>query len=396
MKINTDEKLIEEFLSRNAVEIVVKDSLREKLRSGRQLRIKFGVDVTNPMLHLGHAVNLWKMRELQELGHKVVFLIGDFTSLIGDPTGKSKARPKRTSEQIDKDAKEYRRQVLKVLLSDSKVFEERRNSEWYKKMRVNEFLDLMAMLTHGRLIQRDMFQKRIKDGEEIYMNEMLYPMLQGYDSVMLESDLTVIGNDQLFNELMGRFYQERFGQKPQDIMTTIITPGIDGGEKMSKSIGNFVAITDEPEEKFGKLMSIADNLIVQYLQVYTKLPFAEIGTIEDGIKAGQNPRDAKMRLAFEVVKMYHGEKVATEAQENFINKFQKKETPDEMPEFDLAGRNIVEALSESKLTSSNGEARRLIEQKGVKINDTVVESTETVVKSGDIIKKGKRFFIRIK
>jgi len=246
MKIDTDEKKIEKYLSRNLEEIITLDEFRKKIKTKNQMRIKYGVDVTNPMLHLGHAVNLWKMRELQEMGHKVIFLIGDFTSLIGDPTGKSQTRPKRTKEQIERDAKEYQKQVSKILLTDKEVFEVRRNSEWYKKMKAEELLSLMSLITNARLMERDMFQKRVKEGKEIYEHEIVYPILQGYDSVMLKSDLTIIGSDQLFNEMVGRIYQEKFHQKPQVVMTTTITPGTDGGEKQSKSIGNFVAIMDPP------------------------------------------------------------------------------------------------------------------------------------------------------
>lgn len=388
------DKGLEKFLNRNLEEVITLDEFKKKAK--KPMRIKYGVDVTNPMLHLGHAVNLWKMRELQEMGHKVVFLIGDFTSLIGDPTGKSKTRPKRTKAEIDRDAKEYLKQVSKVLLTDKKVFEVRRNSEWFSKMKVEEFLSLLSMVTHARLIQRDMFQKRIKESEEIYMHELLYPLLQGYDSVMLKSDLTIIGSDQLFNEMMGRFYQERFGQEPQVIMTTTITPGLDGGEKMSKSLGNFVAITDEPKEKFGKLMSIPDNLINKYLQVYTQIPLTEVLKIETSMKSGSNPRDAKMHLAYEVVKMYHGEKEAELQKDNFINTFVKKEAPTDIPEYKAKkDESVIDVLVNSKICSSKSDARRAIEQGGVSIDDKKITDIKAVAVSG-ILKKGKRYFVKIK
>lgn len=396
MKVNTDEKKIEKFLSRNLEEIITLDEFKKKIKEKKQLRIKYGVDVTNPMLHLGHAVNLWKMRELQEMGHKVVFLIGDFTSLIGDPTGKSQTRPRRTKEEIERDAREYQKQVLKILSADKEVFEVRRNSEWYGKMKAEELLSLMSLITNARLMERDMFQKRAKEGKEIYEHEIVYPILQGYDSVMLKSDLTIIGSDQLFNEMVGRVYQEKFSQEPQIVMTTTITPGTDGGEKMSKSIGNFVAIMDSPREKFGKLMSIPDNLIVQYLKVYTQIPLEEVVKTERELKDGANPRDAKLKLAYEIVKLYHGEKVSNSEHENFIKTFSKKEIPEEIKEVKVKSKNILDVLVEVGFCSSKGEARRNILQGGVTVSGEVVKDFNFEVKPGDVIKKGKRHFVRVK
>jgi len=390
------DKQLDKFLEKNLEEIITLDEFKNKLKTKKQLRIKYGVDVTNPMLHLGHAVNLWKMRELQEMGHKVVFLIGDFTSLIGDPTGKSKTRPQRTKDQIESDAKEYQKQVSKILLTDKKVFEVRRNSQWFGKMKVEEFLSILSMVTHAKLIQRDMFQKRIKEGEEIYMHEMLYPLLQGYDSVVLESDLTIIGSDQLFNEMMGRFYQEKFGQEPQVIMTTTITPGLDGKEKMSKSLGNFVALTDSPKEKFGKIMSIPDDLIFQYLKVYTDLDSEKIKELESKVKKGDNPRDAKVVLAYEVVKKYHGEDDAEKEKNNFTDVFSKGGVPDKMPEYKLKSKEtVIDVLLNSKLVASKSDARRAIEQGGVSIDGEKVTNINAVATPG-ILKKGKRHFIKIK
>ena len=229
-----------DVLARTTDEIYSLEELKKKLALEKPLRIKYGVDVTAPFLHIGHAVNLWMMRYFQEHGHKVVFLIGDFTTRIGDPTGRGAARKVPTRDEIDANANHFIEQVGKVLLTDPAVFEVRRNSEWFDKMSVAEFFPLLAMLTHARLVQRDMFQKRIREHQEIYMHEMLYPLLQGYDSYMLESDLTIVGTDQLFNELMGRFYQEKFDQPPQIVMTSKITPGTDGKEKQSKTIGNYI------------------------------------------------------------------------------------------------------------------------------------------------------------
>jgi tyrosyl-tRNA synthetase len=284
-------------LERTAEQVFSVPDLREKLDSGRPLRIKYGVDVTAPFLHTGHAVNLWAMRELQEAGHQVVLLIGDFTTRIGDPTGKSATRPVIGQDQIDRDAAGFISQASQVLLTDPAVFEVRRNSEWWSPMPVQRFMELLSLATHARLIQRDMFQRRIAADSEIYLHELLYPVLQGYDSVELASDLTIVGTDQLFNELMGRFYQERLGQSPQVVITTAITPGIDGREKQSKSLGNYIAIADPAREMFGKAMKLPDHLVTQYLRVYTLVPLPEIEELDRAIGAGEvNPMAAKRRL----------------------------------------------------------------------------------------------------
>jgi len=397
MKI--DKEKIKKLLSRNIQEIVDYQHLEKRLLSGKKLRIKYGVDITSSMLHLGHGVNLWKMREFQELGHKVVFLIGDFTTRIGDPTGKSIARPQISKKQIEKDAAEYKKQVSKILLTNSSVFEERRNSEWYDKMKLNEFFQLLSKITHAQLIQRDMFRERIKQEQEIYTHELIYPILQGYDSVMLRSDLTIIGQDQIFNELIGRDYQKIFNQLPQSIITTIITPGIDGKEKQSKSLGNYIAILDTPKDKYGKIMSIPDNLIISYFKVYTKLSLSEIKKFEEQIKKGVNPRDLKARLSFEIVKLYHGENQAKSAEKEFNRVFRDKKLPGDIPVYKINKERfkLMDVLVEAKLTVSKGEARRLIEQGGVKINDKVFKDWqyEFKPKPGMVIKVGKRRFIKL-
>jgi tyrosyl-tRNA synthetase len=261
-------------LARTTDEIYSLDELRARLALNRPLRIKYGVDVTAPDLHLGHAVNVWMMRRFQEHGHKVVFLIGDFTTRIGDPTGRSLTRRLVAPEEIERNLDRFLAQVGLVLLTDPSVFEVRRNSEWFGTMELGDFLAIASLVTHSQLIKRDMFQKRIQDQAEIYIHEMLYPLLQGYDSYMLDSDLTIVGSDQLFNELMGRIMQEKHRRPPQVVLTTRITPGTDGREKQSKSLGNYIALADPPREKFGKLMSIPDSLIVPYLEVYSDVPMA--------------------------------------------------------------------------------------------------------------------------
>ncbi len=396
-KINQEK--IKSLLERNVEKIIDRDRLEVLLKSGKKLRIKYGVDVTSPLLHLGHAVNLWKMREFQELGHKVIFLIGDFTTRIGDPTGRSLTRPVISKKQIERDAKEYKRQISKILLTNSSVFEERRNSEWYDKMSLSEFLSLASKITHARLIKRDMFQARIEEGREIYIHEFLYPILQGYDSVMLKADLTIIGEDQLFNELIGRYYQEVFYQDPQCIITTTITPGLDGREKQSKSLGNYIAILDKPAEKYGKIMSIPDNLIIPYFKVYTKLSLEEVGRIEKDLKSGVNPRDMKARLAYEIVKIYHGEKKAKEAEREFEKIFRKKEIPSKIKTIKIKRQkiSIIDLLVRVNLASSKSEARRMVEQNAVKIDKKLINDWREMIdlRKGMIIQVGKRRFIRL-
>ncbi len=395
-----DQQKIRSIFSHNVEQIIDAQSLEGRLLSGEKLRIKYGVDVTSPVLHLGHAVNLWKMRELQEMGHKVIFLIGDFTTRIGDPTGRSMARPQISEKQIQRDAKEYKKQISKILLLKPSVFEERYNSEWYDKIKLNDFFQLLSKITYAQLIQRDMFQSRIKQGREIYIHELLYPILQGYDSVMLKSDLTIIGQDQLFNELIARDYQEIFNQTPQSIITTIITPGIDGKEKQSKSLGNYIAISDTPKDKFGKIMSIPDHLIVSYFKVYTKLSFSEVKQFEKQLKQGASPRDFKARLAYEIVKLYHGEEQAQKAQKEFDRIFKYKKLPDKIPVYRVkkGSYKLIDILVSSRLTSSKSEARRLIEQGAVRINNDIINnwSCEIEPKNEAVVKVGKRRFIKIK
>jgi len=394
------ENWVEHALTHNVERVITDEELRARIVSGKQLRIKFGVDVTNPLIHLGHAVNLWKMREFQEAGHKVIFLIGDFTTRIGDPTGKSKTRPERSIEDIEKDALLYQEQVTKVLLNDSRVFEVRRNSEWYGNMSLDTFLKLCGKITHARLIERDMFQKRIKEGSEIYMHELLYPILQGYDSYVLESDLTIIGSDQLFNEMMGRHYQTLFDQAPQSIMTTVITAGLDGKEKQSKSLGNFIAITDSPEEKYGKIMTLPDDLIITYYKVYTFIDSEQIKEYETQLRGGVNPRDIKMKLAKDVVSLYHGEGEAEQAEQGFVRMFQKRDvSADAKDVVMIPGITIIEFLREVGRADSNAEARRLIDEKGVRIEGETLNDVNLVLgkeDDGKIINVGKRYFYKLK
>jgi tyrosyl-tRNA synthetase len=374
--------------------------LKAKLGKKKQLRIKYGVDVTAPFLHLGHAVNLWMMRRLQEMGHKVVFLIGDFTTRIGDPTGKSKTRQVIPQEEIEKNAQEFIRQVSLILLTDKEVFEVRANSEWYDRMPLGEFLSLLSMVTHARLIQRDMFQKRIEQNHEIFMHELLYPILQGYDSVMLKSDLTIVGSDQLFNEQMGRFYQEKFGQAPQVIITSRITPGTDGKEKQSKSLGNYIALEDSPRDKFGKTMSLPDHLIQIYLEVYTEVAASKIAELIQTVEKGAlNPMEAKKFLAEEIVTRYHGKEAALAERHWFETAFSKRTTPDDIPTVDVTpGTPFMQIMQSCMPSESKSALNRLVQGGGVRINDEKVvfeELASVQLKEGDILKIGKRQWYRI-
>ncbi|MEK7502901.1 MAG: tyrosine--tRNA ligase [Patescibacteria group bacterium] len=363
--MKASKEAIEKILERNVEQVIGREKLVSKMLSRKQLRIKHGVDVTSPMLHIGHAVDYWKMREFQELGHKVVFLIGDFTTKIGDPTGKSKTRPELDDKAIKENAKTYLKQVTKILIDDPKLLEVRKNSEWHGKMSSLELLSLLKKVTHAQLTERDMFQRRMKEGGEIYEHETIYPVLQAYDSVMLKSDLTVIGTDQLFNEIMGRKYQEIFGQEPQAIIATTITPGLDGKEKMSKSLNNYVAILDKPSEKFTKIMALKDSLVEHYFKVYTDLSLQDIEKI---IKQS-HPFEAKKRLAFEIVKRYDGEKAAKSADSEGVRA--------------KRGELWVNFLTRNKFSNSNSEAKRLIDGGGVSFeNEKIKNSKESIIKPG--------------
>ena len=374
-------------------------SILPRLEHGPPMRIKYGVDATAPFLHIGHAVNLWAMRALQERGHKVVLLLGDFTTRIGDPTGKSKTRKVLSVEEIEHNAQEFIHQVGLILHTDPEVFEVRRNSEWYGEMQLEAFLSLLSTLTYSRLIQRDMFQERINNGEAIHMHEMLYPILQGYDSVALKSDLTIVGTDQLFNELMGRFYQETLGQSPQVVLTTRITPGIDGREKQSKSLNNYIAITDTPREKYGKIMSLPDGLMTEYMRVYTCIPAERIIEIEEGLRGNTtHPMAAKHELACALVTRYHGEETAQKEAAWFAQAFSQRETPEEISEVIVQPDTpLLDVLALCQTSQSRSALRRLTEQGAVRLNDDkVVFDASFAYKDGDILKIGRRTWYRLR
>jgi tyrosyl-tRNA synthetase len=388
-------------LRRTTDNVIGADDLRERLDSGRPLRIKYGVDCTAPDLHLGHAVNLWMMRQLQDLGHRVVFLLGDLTTRVGDPTGRSETRPVLTPEQIDANAASFLEQVSLVLRTDPEVFEVRRNSEWYDGMPVAELLGLFAQVTQAQLMSRDMFRERVAAGREIAVHELVYPVLQGYDSFAMRSDLTIVGSDQLFNEQLGRHFQQRLGAPPQVVMTTTITPGIDGRAKQSKSLNNYIGLTDSPRDKFGKLMSIPDELVEPYARVYTELPLDTVAALADASTAGgPAARDAKLRVAAAVVTRYHGAGTAKSSLADFRRTFTDRGEPTDMPEVVVTGSaaTTFDLLRAVRPNDSNSALRRLLRQGAVTINGVRTDDpTASVDLSTDVVlKSGARTWHRIK
>lgn len=385
--------------TRGVDQITKPEELESALKMGKKLRIKHGIDATSSELHIGHATTLWKLRTLQEMGHKAVILLGDSTTEIGDPTGRSRARPVLSFGAIQKNIKSLEKEVKKILLINSSVFELRRNSEWFGKMKISDFLKLLSMVTHARLIERDMFQDRLKKHGEIFMHEMLYPVLQGYDSVMLESDMTIIGSDQLFNEHLGRFFQERFQQKPQIIISLSILPGLDGREKMSKSIGNYIGLSDSPRDKFGKAMRITDSLIIPYLTVYTDVSEEEIARCQKNIEEGKNPMGIKMFFAESLVGRYHGNAAAKKEREWFLETFSdKKEDPDSIPTARLPKKkwNIIDLVVSLGGADSKASARRLVLQGAVDVDgETIKEIKDIDIAGGEVIRMGKKKFIRV-
>jgi tyrosyl-tRNA synthetase len=392
---NIIDAVIADF-ARTTDEVFTLEELKRRLRSGKQLCMKYGVDVTAPNLHIGHAVNLWMYRTLQELGHKVIFLIGDFTTQIGDPTGKNKTRPVLPLEEIQANANAFIEQAFMVLHRDEEVVDVRRNSEWLESMDAKDLLSLLSMITHTRLISRDMFQRRLQDQEDIYMHELVYPILQGYDSVALKSDLTVIGSDQLFNEMVGRTYQEKFDQPAQVIITTKITPGTDGKHKQSKSLNNYIGLGHTPREKFGRIMSIPDRLIIQYFEVYTDLPEGELARLRNLMP--DDPFACKLLLAEKIVARYHGDVIASQEREWFIKTFSERQAPADAPVVKLTSTDqtafgVLRALLDQSV--SNRELRRLFLQGGIRVDDVVVKNVDQILNLPATVKVGKRKWFRV-
>jgi len=392
MTISTDKKAIAELLNRGVNEVIDRKHLEEKLLSGKQLRVKLGIDPTSPNLHIGRSIPLLKLRDFQNLGHQVVFIVGDFTGVIGDTSDKESERKMLEEEEIEKNMRTYVEQAAKIL--DIEKAEVQYNSSWLKKLGFGEIGRQANYFSLAEFIARENISKRLKEGNRVSLRELLYPLMQGYDSVMVKADVELGGTDQRFNLLAGRELQKHYDQEPQDILMTNLILGTDG-RKMSSSWGNTINLMDEPNDMFGKVMSVPDNLIVTYFEHCTRVPMEQVNVFAKELKAGKiNPRDIKMSLALEITKMFWSEQEAQDAKTYFISVFQKKDIPDDMPVAKVAGMMIMEALVESKLAESRTDARRLIEQGGVKVDGKLVKSLDKSVKSGNVIQKGKRFFVR--
>ena len=404
MKIDTSAKKIKELLNRSIEKVYPsKEKLKQVLMSGKRLRVYFGVDPTAPFLHLDHATNLLILKRFQELGHEVILLVGDFTARIGDPSGKVSPRRQLSKKEVIKNYKDYKKQSAKILDFNRKenpakiVF----NSEWFEKMKVEELIGLMSKLTVGRIIVRDMFQERIKKGKEIYLHEFLYPLLQGYDSVALNVDVEIGGTDQTFNMLIGRDLLKIFKGKEKFIITKKLLEDPKTGKfLMSKSEGRYIALNDSPFEMYGKIMKLPDEVLVTCFQHWTEIKMSEIAKIEKGLNLGElNPKKAKQRLAREVVTMYYNKRSAMEAEKEFNRVFKEKKLPSKIKKLRVKEKNwnILELLKEASLIKSKSEGKRLIRQKGVKIEGKVQKDwrEKIKIKKGMIIQIGKRRIVKL-
>lgn len=393
-----------EVFWRGAEEIILEEELVQKLKKDRPLRIKLGVDPSAPDLHLGHTVPLRKLKQLQDIGHQIIFLIGDFTGRIGDPTGRSETRKQLSEEEINANAETYKEQVFKILDPDKTIVEY--NSDWLGSLTFSDVIKLAGKYTVARMLERDDFARRYQEGRPIGIHEFMYPLMQGYDSVVLKADVEIGGTDQKFNLLMGRHLQREMGQEPQICLTLPILEGLDGVNKMSKSLGNHIGIDAPPAEMYGKVMSLPDELMIRYFELVTNVPLEEIREIEKGLDKGKlHPRDVKMRLAREIVALYHDSSAAGEAEEAFKAVFQRGDLPPEIPEVFLSREElkdgkiwVVKLLVHLGLAQSNSEARRLIKQGGVTIAGKKVDDAELdiVPTAGMIIQVGKRRFVKIR
>ncbi len=380
-------------------ELLVEAELVEKLKRGKSLRIKAGFDPTAPDLHLGHTVLINKLRQFQELGHEVLFLIGDFTGMIGDPTGKSATRPPLTRDQVIENARTYEQQIFKILDPTKTLV--MFNSSWMNDMRSSDMIALAAKHTVARMLERDDFHKRYSTGQPIAIHEFLYPLIQGYDSVAMRADVELGGTDQKFNLLVGRELQKHYGQEQQIVLTMPILEGLDGVNKMSKSLNNYIGINEAPDEMFGKLMSISDDLMWRYFELLSFRPISEINTFKQQIRDGANPRDIKFLLGEELVGRFHSLQAGKQVRGNFIARFQQGEQPDDMPEITLTAKAgklpIANLLKEAHLVDSTSEVIRLIKQGGVRIDGERVVEPKTIIEAGTthVYQVGKRKFARI-
>lgn len=389
------------LIRRGTDEILLDDALRAKLRSGRPLRVKAGFDPTAPDLHLGHTVLINKLRQFQDLGHQILFLIGDFTGLIGDPTGKSVTRKPLSREEIEANAATYRDQVFRIL--DPERTQVVFNSEWMDRLGAAGLVQLAAQHTVARMLERDDFSKRYKTGQPIAIHEFLYPLIQGYDSVALRADVELGGTDQKFNLLVGRQLQEGFGQEPQVVITLPILEGLDGVQKMSKSLGNYIGITDAPDDMFGKIMSVSDDLMWRYFELLSTRDMGEIEAWRASVAGGANPRDVKFRLALELVGRFHSPADAEKAHQGFVARFQRGVLPEDLPELTLAandpsGMPLANLLKDAGLVKSTSEAQRLVAQGAVRVDGDRIDDARLDCPTGSerIYQVGKRRVVRVR
>jgi tyrosyl-tRNA synthetase len=388
-----------EIIQRGVDEILVEKELVAKLKEDRPLRIKAGFDPTAPDLHLGHTVLINKLRQFQDLGHEIMFLIGDFTGMIGDPTGKTATRPPLTQEDVESNAKTYQQQIFKILDKDKThvMF----NSHWMGYVTSVDMIKLAASSTVARMLERDDFSKRYKNGQPIAIHEFLYPLIQGYDSVAMEADVELGGTDQKFNLLMGRQLQEHYGQKPQCVLTMPILEGLDGVQKMSKSLNNYIGIADEPKDMFGKIMSISDELMWRYFELLSFRPMLEITSFKQEVEAGKNPRDIKFLLAEEIIARFHSEADATAAHEGFIAQFAKNRIPDDIAELSFVapedGYPIANLLKDAGLCASTSDAMRMIQQGAARIDgEKITDKSVRIIKGTEaVFQVGKRKFAKL-
>ena len=402
--MNVDDTI--KILLKGAADHTAIDDIKEKLKKveqeNRPMRIKLGLDPSAPDIHLGHAVVLRKMKQLQDLGHEVIIIIGDFTGMIGDPTGKSKTRKQLTREEVEANSKTYQEQIFKIL--DKEKTKVRYNSEWLGKMNFRDVIELSAKCTVARILERDDFKKRYENGQAISVHEFFYPLMQAYDSVAIKADIEFGGTDQTFNVLMGRTIQKDYGQEPQITLFMPLLEGIDGVDKMSKSLGNYIGIYEDANTMYTKVMKIPDNMIIKYYELCTDIHPDDINKIKERLKAGENPRDIKMELAKEITKLYHTEEEANKAEKNFKTAFQKQEAPEDTPEIfvengaENISNNLLEAILSTGKYKSKGEIKRLFNQGAVKINSERVTDVTTVktIEDNTIIQIGKGNFYKIR
>ena len=385
---------IEEIVPQEQLE----SQLSKSIKNNKPLRVKFGCDPSRPDLHIGHAVLLRKLRQFQDFGHTAILIIGDFTAMIGDPTGKNKTRPQLTIDETKDNAKTYIDQATIVLSKQN--LEIVYNSEWLSKLDFNDIIKIASKYTVAQMLERDDFTKRYNSGKPISLHEFLYPLAQGYDSIIVKSDLELGGTDQKFNLLVGRALQKEYGQDPQSIITAPLLEGTDGVEKMSKSNDNYVSLTDNPDQMYGKILSIPDTMITKYYEFCTNISKKDLEIVDADLVSGNvNPRDIKRALARDIVSIYHNEVLAIQAQENFDNLFISKKVPEDIPNVSLsAGTKLIEIMVSNKMVTSNGEAKRMVKQGAVKIDDEKISDPFIIIEPGNesILKVGKRRFLKIK